>query len=342
MSKAKAIIYALLAAAFYAINIPASKLLLTHTGPTTMAALLYLGAGLGMSVLSVADKSDKGAKLDRHDLPYTIGMIVLDIAAPIFLMLGISYGTSANASLLGNFEIVATTLIALLIFKEKVSKRLWAAILLITLSSAMLSFEGAGSFSFSYGSLFVIAATVCWGLENNCTRNISSKDTYQIVILKGIFSGLGALIIAFIKHESMPSLIYILAALILGFVAYGLSIFLYVRAQSVIGVAKTSAYYAVAPFIGAFLSFAFLHERLTWIYLVSLLVMIAGASVVIADTLIRSHEHEHQHTYSHFHNGHMHTHTIVHSHAHDHYFAEAKHGHIHSAKELESAHTAHR
>ena len=342
MNKVKAIAFALLAAAFYAINVPASKLLLNHIGPTTMAALLYLGAGLGMSVVSCLDKSDKGEKLDRHDLPYTIGMILLDIAAPIFLMLGISYGTSGNASLLGNFEIVATTLIALLIFKEEVSKRLWAAIALITLSSIMLSFEGAGSFSFSYGSLFVIAATVCWGLENNCTRNISSKDTYQIVILKGVFSGLGALIIAFIKHENMPPVMYILTALLLGFVAYGLSIFLYVRAQNVIGAAKTSAYYAVAPFIGAFLSFAFLHETLTGMYLVSLLIMIAGATIVVADTLIRNHEHEHQHTYSHFHNGHMHTHTIVHSHAHNHYFAETKHGHIHSAKELERAHIAHR
>ena len=100
MSKTKAIIYALLAAAFYAINVPVSKLLLSHIGPTTMAALLYLGAGIGMSCLSAADKSDKGEKLDRYDLPFVIGMIVLDIAAPIFLMLGISYGTSANASLL--------------------------------------------------------------------------------------------------------------------------------------------------------------------------------------------------------------------------------------------------
>lgn len=140
----------------------------------------------------------------------------------------------------------------------------------------------------------------------------------------------------------MPSLIYIAAALLLGFVAYGLSIFLYVRAQSVIGAAKTSAYYAVAPFIGAFLSFAFLHEKLTGTYLISLLIMTAGASVAAADTLIRSHEHEHQHTYTHFHNGHLHTHTIVHSHSHDHYVAETKHSHHHSMKELEKGHAAHR
>lgn len=342
MSNTKAIIYALLAAAFYAINVPVSKLLLNQIGPTTMAALLYLGAGIGMSLLSVFDKTNKQEKLDRHDLPYTVGMILLDIAAPIFLMLGISYGTSANASLLGNFEIVATTLIALFLFKEKVSKRLWGAIALITLSSVMLSFEGAGSFTFSYGSLFVIAATICWGLENNCTRSISSKDSYQIVMLKGFFSGLGALVIAILKQETMPPLQYIVGALVLGFVAYGLSIFLYVRAQNVIGAAKTSAYYAVAPFIGSFLSFAFLNEKLTGMYVVSLLVMVAGTAIVVADTLVRSHVHEHQHTYSHFHNGHMHTHTIVHSHPHNHYLEEEKHGHHHSLAEYELTHIAHR
>ncbi len=291
MNKSKAIIYALLAAAFYAVNVPVSKLLLSQIGPTMMAALLYLGAGIGMAGLSFADKGEKGERLDRNDLPYVIGMIVLDIAAPILLMLGISYGTSANASLLGNFEIVATTVIALFIFKEKVSGKLWGAIILITLSSILLSFEGEGSFSFSYGSLFVIAATICWGFENNCTRSISSKDTYQIVVLKGIFSGLGAMAIAFVRQESLPSFKYLAIALVLGFVSYGLSIFLYVRAQNVIGAAKTSAYYAVAPFIGAFLSFVFLHENLTWIYLVALVIMAVGASMVVADTLTRSQEH---------------------------------------------------
>ena len=291
MNKSKAIIYALLAAAFYAVNVPVSKLLLSQIGPTMMAALLYLGAGIGMAGLSFADKGEKGDRLDRNDLPYVIGMIVLDIAAPILLMLGISYGTSANASLLGNFEIVATTVIALFIFKEKVSGKLWGAIILITLSSILLSFEGEGSFSFSYGSLFVIAATICWGFENNCTRSISSKDTYQIVVLKGIFSGLGAMAIAFVRQESLPSFKYLAIALVLGFVSYGLSIFLYVRAQNVIGAAKTSAYYAVAPFIGAFLSFVFLHENLTWIYLVALVIMAVGASMVVADTLARSQEH---------------------------------------------------
>lgn len=341
MNKIKAIIYALLAAAFYAVNVPGSKILLENIGPTSMAAFLYLGAGIGMMLLSFADKDNKGEQLSTSDLPYVIGMIFLDIAAPIFLMLGVSYGTSANASLLGNFEIVATSVIALFIFKEQVSRRLWGAIALITLSSILLSFEGTGSFSFSYGSLFVILATTCWGFENNCTRNISSKNTYQIVVLKGIFSGLGALIIALIRNEQMPQFQYIMMALILGFVSYGLSIYLYVRAQSVIGAAKTSAYYAIAPFIGSFLSFVFLKERLTGIYVISLVIMIVGTVIVVADTLIISHKHQHQHTYTHFHNGHTHTHTITHTHEHDHYVNNEKHEHHHSLKTLEKSHQAH-
>lgn len=281
----KAILYALLAAAFYAVNVPFSKLLLERVGPTSMAALLYLGAGIGVGLLSLCQKRKKAPRLGRKDLPFVVGMVVLDIAAPIFLMLGISYGSASNASLLGNFEIVATTVIALAVFKEAVSPRLWAAIGLMTLSSILLSLEGADSFRFSYGSLFVLLATVCWGLENNCTRMISSKSTYEIVVIKGIFSGLGSLLIAFLKGEALPQVLYILLALLLGFVAYGLSIFLYVRAQNTLGAAKTSAYYAVAPFIGVFLSFVFLREGLTGMYLIALAVMIAGTALAVSDTL---------------------------------------------------------
>ncbi|MBR3298685.1 MAG: DMT family transporter [Clostridia bacterium] len=336
MSKTKAILFALLAAVFYAINVPLSKLLLRSVAPTAMAAFLYLGAGLGIGIMSLINKSgrESSERISKSDLPYVIGMIVLDIAAPILLMLGISRGSSANASLLGNFEIVATTVIALAVFKEAVSKRLWLAIALITLSSLLLSFEGADSFKFSYGSLFVLLAAVCWGFENNCTRMISSKSTYEIVILKGIFSGLGSLGIAFIIGEAMPGAAHIAMALLLGFVAYGLSIFLYVRAQSALGAARTSAYYAAAPFVGAFLSFIMLNERLSWLYLAALAVMIAGSLIVAADTLARKHAHPHRHTLTHTHDGTTHTHTVTHTHEHDHYLTDKKHGHRHTSAEL--------
>lgn len=136
-SKTGAVILVLLAAVFYAINMPFSKILLNDVSPTFMAAFLYLGAGVGVGIMYLfhAKKENKSERLAKGDLLYTVGMILLDIAAPIFLMIGISIGAASNASLLGNFEIVATTIIALLAFKEKVSLRLWAAIGFITLSS---------------------------------------------------------------------------------------------------------------------------------------------------------------------------------------------------------------
>ena len=126
-AKRRGVVFAILAAAFYALNSPLSKLLLQSIPPTMMAAFLYLGAGLGMAVLQGVQQK-KGTiteqKLTRKELPYTLGMIFLDIAAPIFLMLGITRTSAASASLLNNFEIVATSLIALLIFKEAISKKL--------------------------------------------------------------------------------------------------------------------------------------------------------------------------------------------------------------------------
>ena len=289
--RAQAIGYALLAAVFYSLNTPASKLLLRQIEPTVLAGLLYLGAGLGIGVLSLFRKGDqrRGERLSGKDLPFVIGMVVLDIAAPVFLMFGISRGSAANASLLGNFEIAATSVIALAVFHEAVSRRLWAAIGLITLSSALLSLEGADSFRFSCGSLFVLLATVCWGFENNCTRKISSKSTYEIVVLKGVFSGLGSLAIAAARGEHAPEIRYAALAMLLGFVAYGLSIFLYVRAQSTLGAAKTSAYYAVAPFAGALLSVVLLREQLSGMYPAAFAVMAAGTALAAADTLGDAH-----------------------------------------------------
>lgn len=330
-------IYALVAALFYAINVPCSKLLLENVAPTFMAAFLYIGAGIGVGIMYLfhRPKEDPSERLDRKDLPFTIGMVALDIIAPILLMIGVNIGTSSNASLLGNFEIVATTVIALCIFKEKVSGRLWLAIGFITLSSIILSFGGSESFNFSVGSLFVLGATVCWGFENNCTRNISEKSTHQIVTIKGFFSGTGSLIVAIVLGEKFPRIQYILLALLLGFIAYGLSIFTYIKAQKTLGAAKTSAFYAVAPFIGAFLSFVLLKESLTLSYVVALLIMIIGTVFAVLDTLFHEHIHEHTHTFTHTHDSTSHSHTVTHSHDHKHYVNEKNHMHRHDISELE-------
>ncbi len=338
-TRIRAILYAFAAALFYAVNVPCSKILLAETAPTFMAGFLYLGAGIGVGIMYLVHFSHEGRKerLSRDDLPYAAGMVLLDIAAPILLMLGISIGSSANASLLGNFEIVATTIIAFLIFKENVSPRLWAAIALITLSSIILSFSGTDSLAFSIGSLFVIGATVCWGLENNCTRKISGKSTYQIVTIKGLCSGTGSVLIAIVIKEHMPDLRAILLILALGYVSYGLSIFTYIRAQKTLGAAKTSAYYAIAPFIGVMLSFIILREEMTVTYLIALLIMIIGTAVIVCETMRYNHKHIHSHMITHTHDGSTHTHLIEHSHDHCHVINEGKHGHTHPMEELESA-----
>ena len=333
-----AIIYAVAAAAFYALNVPCSKILLQNISPVFLAGLLYIGAGLGVGILYLFNfkKEQKSERLGKPDLPYTLGMIGLDIVAPILLMLGVKYGTSSNASLLGNFEIVATALIALIIFKEKVTWRLWLAILFITASSIILSFENIEGLNFSIGSLFVLGATICWGLENNCTRRISNKSTYQIVTIKGLCSGFGSIIVALVAGKIGFALKYIPFALLLGFVAYGLSIFTYIRAQKYLGAAKASAYYSLAPFIGTFLAFILLKESISIKYISALVVMIIGTFFIVYDTLIKEHLHGHRHTFTHTHHGITHTHTISHSHLHNHFISDSKHDHHHSIEELEN------
>lgn len=299
--------------------------------------LFVSGGGVGLFFYGRITR-EKAPHLTRKELPYTIGMVVLDIAAPILLMLGLKTTHSANASLLGNFEIVATSLIAWLFFREALSRRLVAAIALVCGASLILSFEGADSLRFGSGSLLVLAAACCWGLENNCTRMLSHKSSVEITTIKGIFSGLGSLLVALLLQEEFPEVRWILSAMVLGFVAYGLSIHFYIQAQKELGAAKTSAYYAFAPFLGVLFSMVLLREQPNLPFYIGLLIMVCATVLMVKDTISLQHTHDHAHTHTHLHaHGdlvHAHPHTHVHSHTHIHGEDESIHGHSHKEAQL--------
>ncbi|NLD34693.1 MAG: DMT family transporter [Clostridiales bacterium] len=337
--------YAVLAALLYAANLPFAKVLLQGAGPLMLAALLYLGAGLGMAGVRLmpAMRQQDGPPLSRRDLPYVIGMVVLDIAAPILMLLGLQTTDPRSASLLNSFEIVATSLIALLAFGEKISPRLWRAIGLMTAASMLLSVQAGEGLRLSVGSLLIVLASICWGLENNCTRMISHKSGGQIVIIKGLGAGAGALAIALAAGEGLPPWPLVLAGLMLGFVSYGLSILLYVRAQRDLGAAKTSAWYALAPYLGVILSALLFRTWPGWNFYAALGIMLGATALIIRDTIGLQHTHEHAHTHSHPHphGDLMHEHEHMHRHIHLHAHADNPqlHDHAHDALEDEHRHT---
>ena len=235
---------------------------------------------------------------------------------------------------MNNFEIVATSAIAFFAFRELLSRRLTLAICLVTVASITLSFEGAGSFRFNTGSLLVLCAACCWGLENNCTRKLSSKSSAQITTVKGIFSGLGSLVIALCIGERFPGLPWLVGVMALGFVAYGLSIHFYIKAQKDLGAAKTSAYYSIAPFLGVIFSLFLPGEKVDIRFFIGLGIMVIATVLMIKDTISLQHDHEHQHihTHAHSHGGMVHSHQHIHRHTHSHIHGqdESAHGHDHT------------
>ena len=342
-----AVVNAILAAVCYSLSTPLSKLLLAGLPPTLLAALLYLGAGAGMGALMLLRRlrgvKTVEAKLTRRELPFVLGMILLDIAAPVCLLFGLTLATPAEASLLNNFEIVATALLARCFFHERVGGRMWIAIALITLSTTLLTLEADQGIGLSAGALLVLLACVCWGLENNCTRMLSIKDPLEIVTVKGFGSGLGALLIALCTGARPTDATFIPLALLLGSVAYGASIWLYVLAQRWLGAARTSAYYAVAPFVSVAVSLALFRQALPSRFWVALAVMAAGVTVAVLERHAHTHTHAvlvHEHRHRHDDGHHLHTHdgfTGEHSHVHTHdamchthaHTQDAHHSHTH-------------
>ncbi len=281
------IFLALLSAFLYALSTPFSKLLLEKIPSTMMAGLLYIGAGIGMGAIAFLRKksgrNSENRNFTKKEFPYVSGMILLDIAAPLSLMYGLRITSAANASLLNNFEYVATALIAFFIFGEKINRRLGAGIIFTVFSCMLLSFEGSSSFVFSKGSAFVLLSAILWGIENNCTNALSSKDPMIIVLIKGIFCGGTNFFIAVLSGEKAENLQSVLLALLLGLISYGLSIFVFVYAQRYLGAARTSVFSAATPFVATAISLLVFREIPDMKYLFALLLMISGAWLSSSD-----------------------------------------------------------
>ena len=273
--------FAIAAAALYALSVPFSKLLMNSVNPSTLAGLLYLGAGLGMwaclGIRNAAGKRSAARPMEKRDAPFVVGMVVLDIAAPLLLMAGLATSAPESVSLLNNFEIVATALFARMLFGEQISPKLWAGIATMTASCALLTVDPAAELTFSPGSLLVLGACLCWGVENNCTASIAECDPALVVAVKGAGSGAGALAVALLAGASLPDFASLLLAMLLGFASYGLSILAYVWAQRGLGAARTSTYYAIGPFIGVAVSWMLFGEAPEASFLAALALMALGS-----------------------------------------------------------------
>jgi len=283
----KAITWILLSAILYAASSPASKLLLEHISPTMLSAFLYLGAAIGMVLVNALNPKrnvyQKCDRIGREELPYIMGIIFVDVIGSVLSMVGLSKISAADTALLNNFNTVTTALIALFIFKERISKRLWTSIILVTISSIILSFDDITNFSFSLGAVLVLLSCICWGFDNNFTRVLSNKNNADIVMIKGFGTGIASLIIAFMFDNRINGVFYVLLALVLGFLSYGLSILFYIKAQRRLGAAKTSTYYAITPFLGVLFSLIIFSQMPNISLIIALIIMMFAAYFAYTD-----------------------------------------------------------
>lgn len=334
---------ALLAAALFGVSAPVAKLLLGEIEPVSLAALLYLGCGIGVLLYKLIQRAgsstnDAEAQISKGDWKWLAASILAgSVAAPIILLVSLRDTPASTASLLLNFEGAATTLIAALVFKEAVGKFAAWAILCVTFASILLSWDSSEQWGFSLGAVGILCASVFWGIDNNVTRNISAKNPLTIVMIKGFGAGTFSLLLSFILGSPLPAFITVLGALILGSLSYGASIVLFIRALRGLGAARTSALFGTAPLVGVLLSFILFQDTLTPFFLISLLLMIAAGYLLFTEQHSHKHIHEptmHEHRHRHDDGHHNHDHpgmvsrNFAHSHVHTHEQIEHEHPHL--------------
>jgi drug/metabolite transporter (DMT)-like permease len=339
----------ILSAALFGISAPLAKSLVKNLPATELAGLLYLGAFLGLGIFTVVRKLSGGQRryepITKRDAKWLIGSIVSGgIVAPILMVTGLTLLSGFTASLLLNLEGVFTALLAMTIFHQREGKRIWAALLIMTSASVILTYDPSNGVFRLEGSLFLIGAMLFWGLDNNLTQRISGKDPVQITMTKGAVAGSSSIAITFLIGSQMVIGNDVLFALILGAFSYGASLVLFIMALSKLGSSRTAALFAIGPFIGAAMSIPLLGEPPEWIMLPAAIMMAIAVWIITREKHVHvhrhgaethAHPHDHEDPHHRHHPGekidgvhsHMHTHEeTVHSHAH---WPDTSHQHEH-------------
>ncbi len=327
---------ALASAVLFGASTPSAKLLLGTVDPWLMAGLLYLGAGSGLAAnhngRAALRLPAEEAPLRRADLPWLAAVVAVGgVAGPLLLMLGLARTDAASASLLLNLEGLATMGLAWVVFRENVDRRLLLGAFAILAGAMLLSWSG--DFGLSWGALLIAGACLAWGVDNNLTRKLSSADPVQIAMVKGLVAGSVNLALALLQGAALPGPGTTLAAGVVGFLGYGVSMALFILGLRHLGTARTGAYFSLAPFIGAALAIAILGEPLSARLLLAAGLMVLGLYLHLAE------RHEHEHAHEPMQHEHRHVHDEHHQHVHaPGELVEELHTHWHRHKPLVHRH----
>jgi drug/metabolite transporter (DMT)-like permease len=330
--------FALSSALLFGASTPLAKLLLREgVDPQLLAGLFYLGSGVGLGLVLLARSAltplPQEARLRATDLPpLALAVVLGGVVAPVLMMSGLVRTSAASAALLQNLEGLATMGIAWVIYRENVDRSLLLGAVAILAGAALLGWSAA-SVQGGSGTLLIAAACLAWGIDNNVTRKLAAADPVQIASIKGLVAGVTNLTLALAVGARLPALPLALAATGVGFVGYGVSLVLFVLALRHLGVARTSAYYSTAPFIGALLATTVLAEPL------SARLLLAGALMAVGVYLHLLERHSHRHRHELLEHEHRHVHDEHHQHAHDSGDpAGEPHSHPHRHEPLEHGH----
>jgi drug/metabolite transporter (DMT)-like permease len=307
------VIHALLAAALFGASTPLAKLLVGEIPPLLLGGLLYLGSGVGLGIARlIRDRGWSSSGLNPGEWRWLLSAIVFGgMFGPVLLMTGLQSTSASTASLLLNLEAVLTALLAWVAFREHTHRRVMIGMLVIVVGGVLLSLPDASAVDHGgQGSVAIALACLCWAIDNNLTRKVSSSDAMFIASVKGLVAGSVNCALAWALGMHWPELPIVLATMSVGLLGYGASLVLFVLALRGLGTARTGAYFSTAPFIGAALALLMGESANAYFWW-------AGALMAFGVWLHLTETHDHEHTHEPLEHQHLHTHDEHHQHTHD-------------------------
>jgi drug/metabolite transporter (DMT)-like permease len=259
-----------------------AKPTLNTIDPLVLTCIIYLISAITLTPTTLHKK----ASFQRNDILLIMEIsIVGAVIAPLLFFYGLRITSASNTAVLSNIEIVFTVIIAILFFKEKVSRIGYVGLSMVAIGAMIVTSDLKFSDSYFYldiGSLMVVGSSLFWAIDNNISKIITKRiDVMKIAQLK---SGIGGTILLgivfatnipiFISYKEIPFL------LLLGTVGFALALFFFLKALYIIGVVKTIVIFATSSIFGLIFAVIFLHEKTGMFQIVAICVMIIGIYLI--------------------------------------------------------------
>lgn len=268
----------------WAVNYPVIKYGIRELTPLVFNGIRYVAAA-GVLAAIFYNRSRWSSMPSRDWYSLLRAGLIANVLYQIAFIVGISLTSAGNAAILLNTSPLWTLFLSSRMHKERVSKQVWAGMIVSVAGVAMIIVGSGKTLQFGgtelYGDLITLGAALLWGLNNNLQKPLLAKYTpLQVTFVMITVGAIGLSIVAAPAAVTMQRKFElwfpVFVAALSGAISIGIANYFWSIGVKHLGPGRTAAFNNLIPILAFIVSYFTLDEQVYPIHFTGAAVTVAG------------------------------------------------------------------